>query len=300
MEPIVIQSIDKDLLADILHFDFDIFSRFRGKEQEVLRTMALHCMSSLGLIERLRLPVDTLTKLFKHIENSFYYASIADVDETRKIALFHCTLHTADVLQFVTFLLSRNILNGYFTDTEAFSLVVAALIHDYRHPNVHESFLYETGNPLAYRYNNEQVTQRFALAEFFKTINIQEINILRSFKVDDAQAIKSAIIELVLATDMKLSLDIMARFAVLSSSNKSVSAGHRMLMGQAILKVSDLSHGCRSTAVHEKWMEMVCEEMFYQVCNLLQCICMVSYYLFLSFYNKIYIYIYLLSGRYGK
>ncbi len=58
----------------------------------------------------------------------------------------------------------------------SFSLVIAAIVHDYRHPSVSESFLIATNNPLALRYNNDHVTQRFALAEFFKTIKIGAIS----------------------------------------------------------------------------------------------------------------------------
>ena len=50
---------------------------------------------------------------------------------------------------------------------DAFAMLTASIIHDYRHPGVNNGFLMKTSHTIALRYNDESVLENFHVAEGF-------------------------------------------------------------------------------------------------------------------------------------
>ena len=57
-----------------------------------------------------------------------------------------------------------------FTDVSIFALVFAAIIHDFKHPGLTNSFLVHTQDDLAITYSDDSVLERFHLASGYRAL----------------------------------------------------------------------------------------------------------------------------------
>lgn len=64
--------------------------------------------------------------------------------------------------------MSVDIVSRMVRSTHGLALLMAAIMHDYRHPGVNNGFLVRELNPLAVTYNDASVLENFHAAEGFK------------------------------------------------------------------------------------------------------------------------------------
>ncbi|ETW04045.1 hypothetical protein H310_04430 [Aphanomyces invadans] len=181
---------------------------------------------------------------------------------------YHNNCHAADVVNYVEFMLSA--VDGGFIMTllnmqEVFAAIVAAAIHDFRHPGKSNNFLVKSGHSLAVRYSDASVLERMHLAESFFLASEPQFNLFSGMKPKQYTEVRKAIIEMVLTTDLSVHLQLVGslKTALLSQNKNDVMESPMMLM-KVIIKCADIGHSSKSTLLHARWSELIIEEFFLQ------------------------------------
>jgi hypothetical protein len=102
----------------------------------------------------------------------------------------------------------------------AISLFLAAIMHDYRHPGVNNSFLTKTFDSLSLRYNDQSILENFHSAEAFKVMMDPKFDLFREWSGDQVRAFRSTFIKCVLATDLSKSYEYTSKFMAAAASDK--------------------------------------------------------------------------------
>eukprot|EP00903_Cladosiphon_okamuranus_P009663 g9194.t1 len=269
------------LLADggFLQWDFNVFTLEERSQGHSLWFAAMLAFSHYNIIGAFGLSVDRLSQLFLCVESSYCYSPEAP-------NTYHTHVHAADVTLTVSHFLSVEAIANTVRSTHGLALLMAAIMHDYRHPGVNNGYLVRDLDPLAVVYNDASVLENFHAAEGFKMLLDPAFGILRGWKAEDVKFFRHAFVKCILATDLALSLEYVSKFQSLTASmasaelSRSAELGGSKLGGneinnnnsiqvqisvlQMILKVADVAHPCKPWEVHHKWSELVTEEFFKQ------------------------------------
>ena len=105
-----------------------------------------HLIRRLGLLERLRIPVETLANFLDVVE-ARYHASNP----------FHNALHATDTLFTLQYFLRRPLLSEMLGPLDTLAALLAAAVHDYGHPGLTNAFLVATRHEHALLYNDQSV-----------------------------------------------------------------------------------------------------------------------------------------------
>lgn len=180
---------------------------------------------------------------------------------------YHNSSHAADVMNGCNYFIHSLGLDKYLSKMNMCSLLLAAAIHDFEHPGVNNTFLVRTKDQLALLYNDSSVLERMHVARAFQVINnvSGDCNIFQALDDNYYRAIRATIISLVMATDLSqhMGATSLLRSQVAAGSEADIFEDSTMLMTIAI-KSSDLGHTSKDLAIHLKWTDMICEEMFLQ------------------------------------
>tara|TARA_R110002050_G_scaffold36650_1_gene91574 strand:+ start:403 stop:963 length:561 start_codon:yes stop_codon:yes gene_type:complete len=160
------------------------------------------------------------------------------------------------------------VINQYqLTPLETFSVVVAAMIHDYEHPGRNNAFLVNTCHPIAIRYNDESVLENHHSAAGFEILLRPECNITSGLSKEDFVFFRKTVISLILATDFSKHFSILGRYKSLMEDSHQVDMSlpeNRNLLMQIAIKSADISHTTKAQHLHLAWTERVSEEFFVQ------------------------------------
>lgn len=88
------------------------------------------------------------------------------------------------------------------------------IVHDVDHPGRTNDFLVATGDSKAIEYNDTSPLENHHLAYAFKLLKVSQLNFLENMDKEMYRSLRSLMIELVLATDMKRHFDILSQFQV--------------------------------------------------------------------------------------
>jgi hypothetical protein len=237
---------------DINDFNLDIFSLTKT-------------LSSRQVLQFLSLKSFTYWNLFSLIPKQVFTSFIEKISKGYKEIPYHNSLHAADVLQASHFFLSSTSLfsKSGMTNLHSFSLLLSAIIHDFKHPGVNNNFLIRSQDKLALRYNDESVLENFHLSEAFKLLKIEKFNVLGGFKNEEKEFLRKTIIFLVISTDMakhqQLLNDVQKKLVRKNDLN-----GEKMMILASFLHLADLSNTLRPFHVCEEWGRRVNQEFFLQ------------------------------------
>jgi 3'5'-cyclic nucleotide phosphodiesterase len=73
-----------------------------------------------------------------------------------------------------------------------YSLLLAAVMHDYRHPGVNNNYLVKRQDPLAITYNDQSVLENFHASESFKVMLDPKFAILEHWGNEDLRVSSSS------------------------------------------------------------------------------------------------------------
>ncbi|CBJ27187.1 conserved unknown protein [Ectocarpus siliculosus] len=267
------------LLADgqFLKWEFNVFALEERSQGHSLWFAAMSAFSHYNLIGAFGLSVDRLSQLFLCVEATYCFSP-------EKPNSYHTHVHAADVTLTVSHFLSVDSIANTVRSTHGLALLMAAIMHDYRHPGVNNGYLVRDLDPLAVVYNDASVLENFHAAEGFKMVLDPTFDILKGWKPEDIQFFRHAFVKCILATDLALSLEYVSKFQSLTSTiNVELGSGSgtakpsgkpsggennsiqvQILVLQMVLKVADVAHPCKPWEVHHKWSELVTEEFFKQ------------------------------------
>eukprot|EP00002_Diphylleia_rotans_P033348 TRINITY_DN7081_c0_g1_i1.p1 TRINITY_DN7081_c0_g1~~TRINITY_DN7081_c0_g1_i1.p1 ORF type:complete len:739 (-),score=113.60 TRINITY_DN7081_c0_g1_i1:722-2938(-) len=134
---------------------------------------------------------------------------------------FHNQIHAADVTMNVHYLIHRPNFAESFTDIDKLACLLAAAVHDFRHPGVNNPYHIAMEKDLAVFYNDHSVLENYHISQFFQLVNSpdKDCNILSGMSRAERKELRETMIEMVLATDMS------NHFMHLNQFKSSVQAG---------------------------------------------------------------------------
>lgn len=83
---------------------------------------------------------------------------------------YHNRLHGVDVMQAANMLTRHASVGNAFDDVVYLAVLLAAMVHDFRHPGFNEKYLIEKDHPLTIRYSDDSTLERMHLAEVFELL----------------------------------------------------------------------------------------------------------------------------------
>lgn len=137
--------------------------------------------------------------------------------------------------------------------------LIAAAVHDLDHPGRMSDFLCNSNNSLAILYNDNCVLESHHVALTFRlTLSDQKINIFKNFDRPMYQLVRSMIIDMVLATEMKKHNEYLSKFVSVFGSDMSdqqllKEKDNQILIRRMLIKCSDVSNPTRPLKISVEW-----------------------------------------------
>jgi hypothetical protein len=182
---------------------------------------------------------------------------------------YHCSTHAADVAQACGHLLVCEASRGgpaLLDQADAFALVLAAAIHDFRHPGVSNLYLHKTAHPLALRYNDDSVLENYHVAEAFTAMRRPGMEVLTTLARPERDEARRLMIQCVRATDLSKGGALISKFSTGLERCRMDEAQSmdRGLVCEMIIKCSDVSHPARLLPQPMRWSDLITTEFFAQ------------------------------------
>ena len=246
-------------LGCVADWNFNVFRFASHCNAQPLLGVMRYSMAALNVLELLHVPSSTFYAWVQEVEAN--YCRVPD-----KPNPYHNAFHAADVVQATLMFLVSPKVSPVITEVEALSLILAACMHDFRHPGVSNAFLITQQHELALRYNDLSVLENFHAAEAFASMRREPHRLLSKMPPESARVLRASMVSCILATDLARSkhyLDNLARELPLPSG-VAPTADQRLAIMQVALKCADVCHAARTPAVHRRWSALVSEEFHRQ------------------------------------
>ena len=180
---------------------------------------------------------------------------------------YHTDLHAADIAHTSYIYFKEGSINEKIK-LDKFSicaLFLSCICHDYKHPGLNNTYLMETNDSIAIRYNDVSVLENMHISETFKLIHSEpNCNIFEDFEKEKYKKIRKQMISCVLGTDMsnhKHSLEFMNKCL---NEKKEISDEEKEKYMNLIVHSADISNPTKSFVVYYKWAELVIQEFYQQ------------------------------------
>ncbi|KAJ1557520.1 cAMP-specific 3',5'-cyclic phosphodiesterase 4C, partial [Cladochytrium tenue] len=210
-----------------------------------------------GLLGRLNINVDKFISGMATIESGYR----ADLP-------YHNSIHAADVLHCMNYLVNKPAMRCLFSDLEIFAIYVAAMIHDFEHPGVNNNFLIASSDRKALLYNDKSVLENHHCAAAFEVLSRPQCAFLSTLDRADYKSVREAIVEMVLATDLSQHFSVLSMF-----KKKTLSADtfdplgareDRLLLMQMLMKCADVANPTKEWPLYKEWTDRIIEEWYCQ------------------------------------
>jgi len=242
----------------VTNWEFDVFEFAARCDNRPLAYISFELFARFRLFDTLGIQEPTFNALVNRVERDYCYNPWAPNP-------YHTNVHAADVVQAVGHFLMVPRVAHCLDRYNAFSIIVAAMIHDFRHPGVNNMFLIKTSDPIALRYNDDSVLENFHSAEAFAIMAHARYNILAVLSSEQRSACRFTIIKSVLATDLAQGQKYVNAFkAKMGVSDVGESDEDKLQVLQMMIKCADVSHPARTWKVHERWSHLITEEFYRQ------------------------------------
>jgi len=170
---------------------FDVFRLSDCTHGHPLTVIMVHLFEKLDLFHQFNLSKVVFARFIQEIENGYN-----DVP-------YHNKIHAADVVQNTYYFLSSATIRPKLTPEDWFAALIAAAVHDFNHPGTNNAYHVATESDLAVEYNDQSVLENMHVSRTFQIMRKEGFGILNGVDRKIRSAIRSTMISLVLATDMK-------------------------------------------------------------------------------------------------
>ena len=252
-------------LSNADRWDFDVFKFAEHTKGRPLTTLAMYLMEKQGLITQFDIDKNVLRRYLSRIESGY-------PDNP-----YHNRIHACGVLHLTYMLISKGGMSK--TDFQPLAILccfLAAITHDFDHPGKTSDFLIRTENKLSIIYNDISPLENYHVSSAWTILMQPKYNFLTNVTDSVRKSIRETWIDLVMATDMKKHLGIVAQFKARTSSrhantgsgtsgkqNQDSEGSHRITL-QMLVKIADLGHLASPHKIHRKWVALLEEEFFRQ------------------------------------
>jgi hypothetical protein len=227
------------LMSTIVSWDFDMFALADQSNGHPVYFVMMAVLERLDVLSNFNLPIDMLKRVAEKVEDTYSFDPAAPNK-------YHNNMHGADVLQTVACFLTQPEIAAHMTEPkDILAMILASMMHDYRHKGVNNKFLVDTSDELALVHNDMSVLERFHCAETFKLFAQEEYAMLGGVKKADATHIRRTMIEVILATDLAMGFEHISKFKLLSEHvANSKGQGDKPLVEPAV-QTGTASHSLR-------------------------------------------------------
>lgn len=182
------------------HFDVIALERLTSKRPLV--TLGLKIMNRFSVCEHLKIEENIIVNWLTLIESNY-----------RPTNPYHNSTHASDVLHAAAYFLSTPKLTEVFDMNDRVASLLAAAVHDLNHPGRTNAFLCNSNNDLAILYNDQAVLENHHVSLAFQlTRQNDDANIFKNLSRDEYRALRSIIIDMVLATEMSKHFEHLNKF----------------------------------------------------------------------------------------
>eukprot|EP00475_Leptophrys_vorax_P034127 TRINITY_DN5472_c0_g1_i1.p1 TRINITY_DN5472_c0_g1~~TRINITY_DN5472_c0_g1_i1.p1 ORF type:complete len:613 (-),score=118.59 TRINITY_DN5472_c0_g1_i1:30-1817(-) len=239
--------------------EFDVFLLDDLTNGQPLTHLAYFLFEHSGLFDKLDISKTTFLNCFQSIEEGYL-----DVP-------YHNRVHAADVMANTYYFILSKPLAALLTRIDLLGSLVAAAIHDFRHPGTNNIFSVSTGDDLAVTYNDRSVLENMHTAEAFRLFKKKHHDIFHSLPKEERSEVRRTIISMVLATDMSQHLKYSSELEASIKAKKENGVWFktdvyedRLVCLNMALHVGDLGNPAKPLRIYLEWTDRVVEEFFRQ------------------------------------
>jgi len=194
---------------------------------------------------------------------------------------FHSFAHALDVVHAAARIMQATCSEGFLSELEQHTLLIAGIAHDIGHPGVNNGFLSEVGHELALQYNDRSPLENMHCAKLYTIMSKPGNNIFQKLSKEQYREARKCCIETILHTDMMLHNSMVKELQMLYQMNSEVFARNdgpgslaeseifnqpeaKTLAMECILHSADVSNPCKVWDVTHAWALVCLEEFFAQ------------------------------------
>jgi hypothetical protein len=229
------------------------FNAYEIKNKNILCVFAYLLFDKLFDFKNININKDKLYEFIKLVSKYYYNVH------------FHNFNHVIFVLQYTYLLIIETKLINTIDDYELFALMISALVHDIDHPGYNNTFMINTKNNIAKKYNYISVLENHHITVAFNILD--KINLLNNLSSTKYNKIKAIIYSCIISTDMTNNDILINKF------NNKLNEGfdlnnNKMLLYSMIIHIADLSNQLRpphisfegSSRIHSEYLNQVVKE----------------------------------------
>ncbi len=219
----------------------------------------------------------------KPIFKNFIEKIVSNYDRIN--AIYHNDLHAGDVMQTSHTILTKGNLSQKMKlgQLDSFSLLVACLCHDYKHPGQNNLYQINAKTKYAMRYNDISVLENYHVSQTFKVIQKNEYNIFINFSPEEYRICRRRMIDCILSTDMTNHQKVLSAIKIkmetydikkgknvekICQDNNEDDLGKLFENQQGVLNMiihgSDISNPAKPDKISNEWTKRVYGEFFIQ------------------------------------
>ncbi len=225
------------------------FNVFKYSEDDLL-SFTIEIFQAMGLTEEFQIPLDTLQNFVLAVRAKY-----------RKNP-FHNWYHGFSVLHFAFYFLRKTNAHSDLTKLDVLGLLVACLCHDADHPGRTNSFEVQTSSQLALLHNDRSVLENHHAVTTFQILQDDKCDILKHLMTRNRQAVRTTIINAILATDMTVHFAAIKDLGSRDPLNpfNIASPKDRQMLVDTITHAADLSGQVFPISVAKVWEERISQE----------------------------------------
>jgi GAF domain-containing protein len=234
-------------LEDLQSLDFDVW-RFSDDELMVLVMRVFH---ELAIAEKLACDVATL--------QNFVMAARRKYNERNP---FHNWRHGFSVFHFSYIMVKRTHVGEWLQENDVICLLLSSLMHDVDHPGNTNTYEVNKESRLALLHNDIAVLENHHAYTTFLILRDKRCDLFKNLKRQQRQAMRTSIIEAILATDMTVHFEACRKLGGRDPSNpfNAADARERQQVVNTLIHTADLSGQVWPLSVSAKWEAAITEE----------------------------------------
>ena len=255
--------------------EFNIFELNEVLEKRTSIYIANEILSPFEILENEIIPKSIFKNFIEKIISGY----------NRKNAIYHNDLHAGDVMQTSYTILNQGklIKKMKLGQLDTFSLLIACLCHDFKHPGQNNLYQINAKTKYAMRYNDISVLENYHVSQTFKVLQNKETNLFINFSPEEYRICRRRMIDYILSTDMANHQKVISavkikietydiekgkNFEKIFEDNNEDDLGKLYENQQCILNMiihgSDISNPAKPDKISSLWTKRVYDEFFIQ------------------------------------